>query len=87
MRPPFFGDHSYLESAVVLSDEVLVDLTPLCPSIIQKFFFYTLVGRGVARRDPTHVTPKIKLCIHTIYQVCHSKDLFGQSTIFGLFWA
>ena len=45
------------------------------------------MGKGVARRDPTHVTPKVKLCIHTIYQVCRSKGLFDQSTIVGLFWA
>ena len=49
------------------------------------FFFYTAIGRGVASRDPTHVTPKVRLCIHTIYQVCSSKDVLGQITIFGLF--
>ena len=24
------------------------------------------MGRGVARRDPTHVTPKVKSCMHTL---------------------
>ena len=43
------------------------------------------MGRGVARRDHTHFTLKVKLCIHTIYQVCRSKDLFGETNIFGLF--
>ena len=44
------------------------------------------MGRGIARRDPTHVTPKIKLCIHTIYhiksvapRVCLAKVLFFAS--------
>ena len=38
--------------------------------------------RGIARMDPTHVSPKVKLYVHTIYQVCRSKGLFGPSTIF-----
>ena len=42
------------------------------------------MGRGVARRDPTHVTPKIKLCIHTIVKsvaprVCAAKVPFLAS--------
>ena len=48
--------------------------TPLSPSIVQKFFLgtfslYTQMGRGVARRDTAHVTPKVKLCMHTIFLV------------------
>ena len=27
------------------------------------------MGSGVARRDPTHVTPEVDLCIHTIMSV------------------
>ena len=42
------------------------------PSVIQKFFFgtpllYKPMGRGVPMRDPTHVTSKVKLCMHTMY--------------------
>ena len=40
---------------------------------------------GVARKDPTHVIPKVNLCMHTVFQVCHSKGLYGQSTIFGTY--
>ena len=45
------------------------------------------MGRGVTKRDSTYVTPKVKLCMHTMCQVCCSKGLSGQSTIFGLFLA
>ena len=41
------------------------------------------MGSGVARRDPDHVTPKVNLCIHTMFKVCCSNSLYGQSTIFG----
>ena len=43
------------------------------------------MGSGVARRDPTHVTSKVNLCMHTMFQVCCSKGLYDQSTIFGFF--
>ena len=29
--------------------------------------FYTPMGRSVTRRDPAHVNPKIKLCMHIIF--------------------
>ena len=25
------------------------------------------MGRGLARRDPAHVSPKVKLCLHTMF--------------------
>ena len=55
--------------------------------LFRKFFcgtisLYTLIGRGVTRRDSAHAIPKVKLCMQTI---CHSKGLSGQSTIFVLF--
>ena len=40
---------------------------------------------GVARRNLTHITPKVNSCMHTMFLVCHSKGLYGQSTIFGFF--
>ena len=43
------------------------------------------MGRGVARKDPTHVSPKVKLSIHTTYQVCRSKGLFGQVPLLASF--
>ena len=33
------------------------------------------MGRGVARRDPTHVTLKVKLCMHIMFQVSSSQGL------------
>ena len=56
---------------------MFVDLIPLVQALLGSFF-YTPMGRGVAKRDPTHVTPKVKLCIHTIYQACHSKGLLAK---------
>ena len=43
---------------------------PFVSSVTQKSFFDTslyTMGRGVARRDLTHITPKVKLCMHTMY--------------------
>ena len=34
--------------------------------------------RGVTRRDSAHVTPKVKLCMHTVFKVCCSKGSSGQ---------
>ena len=48
---------------------------------------YMPLGRGVAERDSANVTPKVKLCIHTMFNVCYFKGLSGQSIIFGLFSA
>ena len=39
------------------------------------------MGRGVARRDPTHVTLKVKLCVCIPCFKSSSKGLSGQSTI------
>ena len=39
------------------------------------------MGKGVARWDPAHVTPKVKLCMHTMFYVCCSKGLSFQSTL------
>ena len=41
--------------------------------------------RGVARLDPARVTPKVKLYVHSMFYVSLSKDLSGQSIVFGLF--
>ena len=35
-------------------------------------------------RDSTHVTPKVKLCMHTMFLVCCSKGLVGSTLIFFL---
>ena len=64
------------------------------PIFIQRFFFffctfslYTPMGRGVARRDPTHVTPKVNF----VY-VYHVLSLLLQGFVrpkyhfWGLFW-
>ena len=32
---------------------------------------------GAAVRDPSHVTPKVNLCTHTVF--------YGQSTVFSFF--
>ena len=40
------------------------------------------MGRGKTRRDSAHVTTKVEWCMHTMYLVCCSKGLSGQSTIF-----
>ena len=45
------------------------------------------MGRSVARRNPAHVThviPKVKLCVLTMFEVCHSKGLFVPYLAF--FW-
>ena len=31
------------------------------------FSLYTPIGKGVAKRDPTHVTPKLSLCLHAMF--------------------
>ena len=43
------------------------------------------LGKSVARRDPAHVNPKVKSCMHYMYSFCCSKGLSGQSTFSGLF--
>ena len=48
-------------------------------------FFYQPMGRGVARREPTHVTPKVKFYMHTIYQVCRSEVLLAEVPFLALF--
>ena len=60
-------EHKYILKCVCRSN-------PFDPSVIQKSFFffgtsslYTPIGGGVARRDPIHITPRVKLCIHTMY--------------------
>ena len=35
--------------------------------------------------DPAHVTLRVKLYMHTKIEVCSSKNLSGQFTIFGFF--
>ena len=40
----------------------------------------------MARWNPAHVAPKVKLCMQTRIQVCRSKGLSVQCTIFGSFW-
>ena len=47
--------------------------------VVGPFSLYTPMGRGVARRDPTHVTPKVKLCMYTMSvapRVCPAKVQF-----------
>ena len=60
-----------------------MDLTPWVQSVFRSllsflggflggFFFgtfslYTPMGSGIARRDPTHVTPKVNLYMHTMF--------------------
>ena len=38
--------------------------------------------RGVARLDSAHVTPTVKLCMHSMHLVCRSKGFSGRHTIF-----
>ena len=42
-------------------------------------------GGGVARRDPAHVTPKVKLCMQTMFYVCLSKGLSCKSSFLAFF--
>ena len=43
------------------------------------------MGSSAAMRDPSHVTQKINLCMHTRFYVSCSKGLYSQSNIFGFF--
>ena len=40
------------------------------------------MGRGVARRKPSHVTSKVKVCVHTMFKIRCSKGLSDQCIIF-----
>ena len=40
--------------------------TPLVQAFFKNSFFGTLMGRGVTKMGSAHVTPKVKLCMHTI---------------------
>ena len=43
------------------------------------------MGKGVARRDPTHITLKVKLYMHTMFYVCCSKGLLAKVPILAFF--
>ena len=50
---------------------VFIDLTSLVQvffrsTLFGTFLLYMPMGRGVTRRDPAHVTLKVKLCMHTM---------------------
>ena len=50
----------------------VLDPTPFVQVLFRNSFFgtfllYTPMERGVIRRDSAHVTPIVKLCIHTMF--------------------
>ena len=68
---------------------MFVDLTSEVQALFQNSFFflstlshYIPMGRDVARRDPVHVSPKVKLCMLTMLfksvtpKVCQPKYTF-----------
>ena len=45
------------------------------------------MGKGVARMDPAHVTPKVKLCMHTSLSLCSMSFLSLRSMDLSVrFW-
>ena len=43
------------------------------------------MGKGVAWRDLAHVTPKVKLCMHTMFLICCSRICWPKYHFFAFF--
>ena len=65
------------------SNSLGLSIIPKLPFL--SFWADTPRGRGVARRDPPHVTPRVTLCIHASFRSVAPRVFFGQSITFGFF--